>query len=114
MDRDIVVRNIDEIISDPTYRLDVTYWKDFAIDFNKNSLFLPRKLGGFGELRYETIEQQPLIKEIYYNFKIKYTGEVVLKEPIDTENLDINKFKVAKTGDLVFSRINCCRGSIGT
>lgn len=112
-DRDIVVRNIDEIISDPTYRLDVTYWKDFAIDFNKNSRFLSRKLEDFGELRYETIEEQPLIKEIYYNFKIKYTGEVVLKEPIDTENLDINKFKVAKTGDLVFSRINCCRGSIG-
>ncbi len=113
IDRDIVARYIDEIISDPTYRLDVVYWKNFAIDFNKNSQFLPRKLGSFGEIRYETIEQQPLIKEVYYPFKIKYTGEVVLKESIERKNLDINKFKVAKTGDLVFSRINCCRGAIG-
>lgn len=111
--KDYIFRYIDEIVSDPTYRLDVIYWKDFAIDFNKNAQFQTIPLGSIGELRSETVEQQLMVKEVYYTFKITYGGSIVLKEPKDIKNIDITKFKVAKKGDIVFSRINCCRGAIG-
>ena len=111
--KDYIVRYIDEIISDPTYRLDVIYWKDFAIDFNKNSQFQTIPLGKIGELRLATIKDQPMIKEVHYTFKTTYDGRVVLKDPKNTKDIDITKFKVCKKGDLIFSRINCCRGAIG-
>lgn len=110
--RDFVARKIEDILADATYRLDVIYWKNFAIDFNANSQFKPKKLSDVGRIRKENASQQ--IGKLYsYPFKITYTGQVILKEPIHITNLNANKFKVAKTGDIVFSRINCCRGAIG-
>ena len=111
--KNIVVRYIDEICEDSTTRLDVTYWKDFGIDFNKYSQFETMPLGSLGEFCYEFIEQQPIIKEEYHTFKIKYTGNVVLKDLKPISDIKTNQLKLIKTGDLVFSRINCCRGSIG-
>jgi restriction endonuclease S subunit len=113
INNDFVSRSVNEIISDPSYRLDVLYWKNFAIDFNSNSQFTPQPLSDIGEIRNDTIDQQAIIKEFYYTFRITYKGEVVLNEPVNTNDIPISKFKVVKEGDLVFSRINCCRGAIG-
>jgi len=110
--RDFIAKKVEEILTDSTYRLDVIYWKNFAIDFNANSQFKPKKLSDVGRLRLESACQQ--IGKLYsYPFKVTYTGQVILKEPFHITNLNANKFKVAKTGDVVFSRINCCRGAIG-
>jgi restriction endonuclease S subunit len=110
--KDFIVKKIDDVLSDATYRLDVIYWKNFAIDFNKNSEFQPKQLSKVGYLRQEIVAQQAE-KDFYYPFKITYTGNVILKEPIHLHDFDATKFKSAKAGDIVFSRINCCRGAIG-
>jgi restriction endonuclease S subunit len=110
--RDFIARKVEAILADATCRLDVIYWKNFAIDFNANSQFKPKKLSDVGRFRLENASQQ--VGRLYsYPFKITYTGEVILKEPIHITSLNMNKFKLAKTGDIVFSRINCCRGAIG-
>jgi len=110
--RDFIAKKVEDILADSTCRLDVIYWKNFAIDFNANSQFKPKKLSNVGQLRIESASEQ--IGRLYsYPFKITYTGQVILKEPIHLTNFNMNKFKLAKTGDIVFSRINCCRGAIG-
>jgi len=111
INRDVVARKIEDVLSDTTYRLDVIYWKNFAIDFNANSQFEPKQLSKIGKLRIESASQQ-VDRPYSYPFKITYTGRVLLKEPIHLANF-VNKFKLAKSGDIVFSRINCCRGAIG-
>ena len=112
INRDFVARKITDILSDPTNRLDVIYWKNFAVDFNENSKFQTKKLAKIGFLRNERVSEQNQ-KLFYYPFKVTYTGEVILKEPLRFSDLDGHKFKVARSEDIVFSRINCCRGAIG-
>lgn len=111
-ENDVILGFIDKILLDPTCRLDVTYWRDFSIDFNSNSKFKPMCLNELGDLKNEKLENQPILREDYYTFKVTYTGNVVLKEPVQYEDVGKNR-KVVKTGDIVFSRINCCRGAIG-
>lgn len=110
--RDSIARKIEDILSDATCRLDVIYWKNFAIDFNENSKFRPKQLSEVGYLRKESVSQQ-VQRLFYYPFKITYTGQVVLKEPTRLTKLNVQKFKLVRAGDIVFSRINCCRGAIG-
>ena len=79
--RDLIAKKIEDILTDATCRLDVVYWKNFAIDFNANSQFEIKKLFDVGQLRIESASQQ--IGRLYsYPFKITYTGRVILKEPI--------------------------------
>ena len=112
--REYNVRPIEDILKDPTCRLDVTYWKQFAVDFNKQSQFEIKTLMQIGDIRDETIEQQTLIKDVYYRFKITYTGKVELKDPIPIDEIKSkDSMKVVKTDDLVLSRINASNGSVG-
>jgi len=105
--------NINSILTDSKNRLDVIYWSKFLIDFNENTPFTIRKMSDIGKLSHDTVAEQVNPKEQYYPFKITYTGNVVLKEPIPYDHLAINKYKIVEINDIVFSRINCCRGSIG-
>lgn len=107
----IVLCNIDNIISDPQKRLDVLYWNNFKLDFNEHSRFKVMPLKEIGEIRTDTVGMQPGQLDYYYPFKITYTGNVVLNDCVSSEKC--KSFKLVKEGDLVFSRINCCRGAIG-
>jgi restriction endonuclease S subunit len=110
--RDIVAGRVENILVDPTCRLDVTYWKNFAVDFNKKSRFRIKTLVSVGQLRNDTLAQH-ISRDVYYPFKITYSGHVILKESVRIHAIRETRFKLAKAGDIVFSRINCCRGAIG-
>lgn len=103
---------ITEVLSDPTHRLDVLYWKKFAIDLNHASEFCLQKLEEIGDIQLDSVKDEPLQKEEYYTFKITYTGRVELTKAFSNSS-EIQNMKIAEKGDLVFSRINCCRGAIG-
>lgn len=107
----IVLCKIDNIISDSQKRLDVLYWNNFKLDFNEHSRFKVMPLREIGEMRTDTVGMQPGQLEYYYPFKITYTGNIVLKDCVSAEKC--KSFRLVKEGDLVFSRINCCRGAIG-
>lgn len=103
---------IDDVIADPTNRLDVLYWKKFAIDLNNKTKFSLDVLDNIGDIITDTVQDEPAQKEKYYTFKITYTGRVELSHLIQN-TLKTQNMKVIKKGNLVFSRINCCRGAIG-
>ncbi len=103
---------IEDILLDPTNRLDVLYWKKFAIDLNDKTKFSLSILDNLGDVIEDTIQNESPQKEKYYTFKITYTGRVELSHLIENTQ-KIQNMKIVKKGNLVFSRINCCRGAIG-
>lgn len=107
----IVLCKIEDIVLDSQKRLDVLYWSNFKLDFNANSRFKILPLKSLGKLRTETVKTSLTQLECYYPFKITYKGEVALKKCISGEKA--KSYKRVREGDLVFSRINCCRGAIG-
>lgn len=103
---------IEDVFLDPTNRLDVIYWKKFAIDLNNKTKFSLDVLDNIGHVVTDTVQDESIQKEKYYTFKITYTGRVKLSHLIETTQ-KTQKMKIVKKGNLVFSRINCCRGAIG-
>lgn len=107
----VTICKIDDVVNDLTKRLDVLYWSQFRVDFNSKSEFLIKPLKEIGKIRDEKVKMLPVQHEYYYPFKITYKGEVVLKQCCIMSKA-INK-KVVQENDLVFSRINACRGAVG-
>jgi len=101
-----------EVLKDPTCRLDVLYWKKFAVDLNAKSEFSLDELGRIGDLQTCQVKDELAQRETYHTFKITYTGRVELTSLLHNSS-SVQKMKVVKKGNVVFSRINCCRGGIG-
>lgn len=112
MDRNLVLANVDGVLSDTTHRLDVLYWREFAANLNTHSQFTTRTLGEVLRLRNDRLATKPMKRLTYYSFHVSYAGKLVLDQLVDTLNTPMGKFKLARAGDLVLSRINCSRGSI--
>ena len=104
--------SVTEVLTDPTCRLDVLYWKRFAVDLNAKSEFSLKQLGQIGTVEMHTVGEEPIQRQKYYTFKITYTGRVELTKLLPN-SAKVQSMKVAESGDVVFSRINCCRGAIG-
>lgn len=111
MDKNVTVVSIANVLSDPTHRLDALYWREFAVDLNSESQFKSKPLGQIAELREDWLKLEPIPKLTYPSFHVSYAGKVMLGPPIETAKTS-KRLKLARTGDLVLSRINCCRGSI--
>ena len=101
-----------DVIADPTCRLDVLYWKKFAVDLNVESKFSLTELSAKGHLRKDLVKNEVVQKDRYHTFKITYTGKVKL-DLLIPNSIKVQNMKIVNNGNLVFSRINCCRGAIG-
>ena len=103
---------IADVAADPTCRLDVLYWKKFAIDLNAKSEFSLTELSTKGHIRKDLVKEEPVQRDKYHTFKITYTGRAELTS-LMPNSTKVQNMKIVNNGNLVFSRINCCRGAIG-